>query len=255
MKRVVAIALMAGGALLAQGPRGGRMGFGGPGLEMMGGRGLMHGAAVAGAPFSAVVTTVHQESLANGNTIQRQEQTKVYRDSQGRVREEMTWSRADGQGGRTMVTISDPVAQTVRRLNPENKTYSEMAMPQQPAGGAGARMAGRVRPAENSANVVKEDLGTQTMNGVAATGTRVTRTIPAGAIGNDQPIQIVRETWVSSDLKIPVMVKVTDPRFGTVTTQVTSITRSEPDAALFQTPADYTAAKVHGMRRGAQQAQ
>ena len=252
MKKAVAIALMAGGALLAQGPRGGRMGFGGPGFETMGGRSLLYGATVTGAPFSAVQTTVRQETLADGNSIQRQEQTKVYRDSQGRVREEMTWSAADGQGSRTMVTISDPVAQTVRRLNPQNKTYSEMAMPQQQAGGPGARMAGRLRSAENSANVVKEDLGTQTMNGVAATGTRVTRTIPAGAIGNEQAIQIVRETWVSPDLQIPVMVKVTDPRFGTETTQVTNITRAEPDAALFQTPAGYTAARVHGMRRGPQ---
>ena len=255
MKRAVVIALMAGSALLAQGPRGGRMEFGGPGFEVMGVRSLLHGATVTGAPFSAVQTMVHQQTLANGNTIQRQEQTKLYRDSQGRVREETTWTGANGQGNRTMVTISDPVAQTVRRLNPQNKTYAEMMMPQAPAGGKGARMAGHARPLESAADVVKEDLGSQTVNGLPATGTRVTRTIPAGAIGNDQPIQIVRETWVSSDLEIPVMIKTSDPRFGTMVTQLTNITRAEPDATLFQTPADYTAATVHGIRRGAQQAQ
>ena len=103
--------------------------------------------------------------------------------------------------------------------------------------------------------MVKEDLGTQTLNGVTAAGTRLTRTIAAGAMGNAEPIQIVRETWVSSDLKVPVMVKITDPRFGTTVTQLTNVARSEPDAALFQTPADYTVSKGHGPRVGAPLAQ
>ena len=89
----------------------------------------------------------------------------------------------------------------------------------------------------------------QTINGVQATGTRVTRTIPAGGAGNAQPLQIVRETWVSSDLKQPVMVKESDPRMGTTVTQLTNITRSEPDPSLFQAPSDYTVTKGgRGMR-------
>jgi len=250
MQKAVVIALMAGSALLAQGPRGGRMGFGGPGEVL-----LNHGPAVTGAPFSAVRMTTHQQTLANGNVIQRQEQTNLYRDSQGRMREETTWTGGNGQGSRTMVTISDPVAQVVRRLNPQAKTVSEMPMRQRAAGGANPHAAGGQRSHQNSANVVKEDLGTQTVNGAPATGTRVTRTIPAGAMGNAQPMQIVRETWVSNDLKMPVMVKTTDPRFGTTVTQLTSITRSEPNAALFQTPADYTVSQGHGRGFGAPQAQ
>jgi hypothetical protein len=88
-----------------------------------------------------------------------------------------------------------------------------------------------------------------------AAGTRLTRTIPAGAMGNSQPIQTVRETWVSSDLNVPVMIKTSDPRFGTTVTQLTNVVRSEPDAALFQTPADYTVSKGHGPRMGAPLAQ
>ena len=73
MRKAVVIALLAGGALLAQGPRGGRMGFGGPGMGMAGAGSLMRGATVTGAPFSAVQVTTHQQTLANGNVIQRQE--------------------------------------------------------------------------------------------------------------------------------------------------------------------------------------
>jgi len=141
---------------------------------MAGAGSLLHGATVTGAPFSAVEVTTRQQTLANGNVIQQQEQTNLFRDGQGRVREEMTWNAPNGTGSRTMVTISDPVAQVVRRLNPQSKTVSEMPMRQPPAGGASARMAGRQRPGAGSANVVKEDLGTQTMNGVAAAGTRIT---------------------------------------------------------------------------------
>jgi hypothetical protein len=247
MKRAFVIALMAGGVLLAQGPRDGRMGFGRHGEAVP-----FHGATVTGAPFSGVLVTTHQQTLANGNTIQRQEQTKLFRDSQGRVREETTQSGAEGQASRTVVTISDPVAQVVRRLNPQSKTAVEMTIGQPHAGGPRGHAAGNRRTHQDSANVVKEDLGAQTINGVPATGTRVTRTIAAGAVGNEQPIPIVRETWVSSDLKVPVMIKVTDPRFGTTTTQLTAIARTDPDAALFQTPADYTVSQGRGFGGHAQ---
>jgi hypothetical protein len=51
------------------------------------------------------------------------------------------------------------------------------------------------------------------------------------------------------------MIKTSDPRFGTTVTQLTNVVRSEPDAALFQTPADYTVSKGHGPRMGAPLAQ
>ena len=68
----------------------------------------------------------------------------------------------------------------------------------------------------------------------------MTRTIPAGEIGNAQPLQIIRETWFSQDLGVPVMTSVSDPRTGTTVTQLTNILRVEPDPALFQAPAGYT---------------
>jgi hypothetical protein len=207
-----------------------------------------HGATVTGAPFSAVQVTTHQRTLADGNAIQEQEQTKLFRDSQGRVREETTWTEADGRGSRTVVTISDPVAKVVRRLNPRSKTYTEDAIGEPGPRGARGHAAGGQRM-HGDFNAVKEDLGTQTINGVQATGTRVTHTIATGAVGNEQPIQIVRETWVSSDLRVPVTIKVTDPLHGTTTTQLTGITRAEPDAALFQTPADYAVGQGRGFGR------
>ena len=99
---------------------------------------------------------------------------------------------------------------------------------------------------QTEANVKRETLAAQTMNGTIASGTRLTRTIPAGTIGNSQAIETVRETWMADDLKVPLMTKVSDPRTGTSTTELTNINRSQPDPSLFQIPADYTVKKAPG---------
>ena len=79
------------------------------------------------------------------------------------------------------------------------------------------------------------------MEGVDVEGTRSTFTIAAGEIGNDQPITIVSERWYSPELKVLVMSRQTDPRFGETTYRLTNIVRGEPDPALFEVPADFTA--------------
>ena len=88
--------------------------------------------------------------------------------------------------------------------------------------------------------VTHEDLGRQNIEGVTASGSRSTTTIPAGAIGNLQPIQVVSEQWVSQDLQVLVMTRHNDPRSGETTYRLQSIVRAEPDRSLFTVPPDYT---------------
>jgi hypothetical protein len=98
----------------------------------------------------------------------------------------------------------------------------------------------KIETAEDSkTNVKKESLGTQLFEGVSAEGTRVTKTIPAGAIGNERPIDIVSERWYSSDLHVVVMSKQTNPMVGETTYRLTNINRSEPSHSMFEVPADY----------------
>jgi hypothetical protein len=85
-----------------------------------------------------------------------------------------------------------------------------------------------------------ESLGQQTMEGLSVTGTRTTRTIAAGAIGNDQPIEIVSETWYSRDLQTVVMSKHSDPQIGETMYKLTNIQQAEPPHSLFEVPANYT---------------
>jgi hypothetical protein len=75
-------------------------------------------------------------------------------------------------------------------------------------------------------------------------------TIPAGRIGNEQPIQIVTETWYSADLKTVVLSKRSDPRMGETVTRLSNVSRAEPPATLFQVPADYKVSEAPRQGRG-----
>jgi len=263
-KSLIVLGMCAAATLFAQGPpagRGpGRMGPGGPGGMMGMGPGM--GRTVTGAPYSAQEVVERTQTLPNGNVISRKTQSNVYRDSSGRVRTERTIPAGRPAAGRTaaqtatrtIVNIHDPVAGVSSELDTASKTARQMTIPNRGANPAfqGNRPGRGANGAASDPNVVTESLPMQTVNGVQATGTRVTRTIPAGQIGNAQPIQIVHETWMSPDLKVPVMVKISDPRSGTTVTQLTNITRSEPDPSLFQVPSDYTVTKGRGPRGGAQ---
>jgi hypothetical protein len=84
-----------------------------------------------------------------------------------------------------------------------------------------------------------EALGLQDFEGVEAEGTRTTTTIPAGAIGNERPIDIIYERWYSNDLQMIISSRHSDPRFGDQTYKLTNIIRANPDGTLFALPADF----------------
>lgn len=89
-------------------------------------------------------------------------------------------------------------------------------------------------------NAKTENLGSRNIEGVEARGTRTTLTIPAGAVGNEREINIVSERWYSEQLKMIVMSRHSDPRFGDTTLTLTNLRLSEPPAPLFEVPADFT---------------
>ncbi|HYO62697.1 MAG TPA: hypothetical protein VER08_03470 [Pyrinomonadaceae bacterium] len=91
-----------------------------------------------------------------------------------------------------------------------------------------------------AADLKKEPLGKRSFDGVEADGTRHTHTIAAGEIGNEQPINVVTETWYSPELQVVVMSRHSDPRFGETTYRLNNINRGEPARTLFEPPSDYT---------------
>jgi hypothetical protein len=208
---------------------------------------------VTGAPFSATFSTESTETLGDGNQIKHTATGTIARDSQGRTRRDMTVPAfgpmaAAGQAAPHVTFVNDPVAGTRYILEADTKTARQMPPPPDKAEFA---RKGHTSAAAADKDVVTTSLGTQTIGGVTAEGTRYTRTIPAGQIGNAKPIVIVTERWYSADLQMVVMTKRSDPRSGETTFQMTSIARTEPAASLFQVPADYTVAQMNPHVRGA----
>lgn len=255
---------------------------------------------VRNAPYSAQAVTETTQTLGDGNRIVRKNTANVYRDSEGRTRQDQTLSSigpwaAAGEPQQTSF-ISDPVNRVHYVLEPRTRIARKLPLPplppmkprapDAPEGkpdvkvrviGPQSGVQGKVvvAPDEDADVVVEtnvdvavtgdarrvmrdkkpdpnmrtEPLGKQTIEGVEAEGTRETYTIPAGEIGNEQPIQIVSERWFSPALQTVVYTKHSDPRFGETTFRLTGINRNEPARTLFEVPADYTIKEGPAMQR------
>jgi hypothetical protein len=233
---------------------------GGPGADgpppeaiaIVGFEGGFAGKTVTGVPFTATTSLQTSQTLSDGNKIERTTTGTFARDSQGRTRRDMTilaigpWA-ASGKTSSQVSMINDPVAGVHYLLEPDKKVARQLPAGAHKHGGKhhGPPAGEAAEGSADQANVTTTSLGTQTINGVSATGTRTVRTIPAGAIGNEKPIIITTERWYSADLQTVVMTKRSDPRTGDFVMQLTNIQRTEPDASLFQVPADYTIEKGH----------
>jgi hypothetical protein len=229
---------------------------------------LAGGSPVKNAPYSAEAVTQTTQTLADGNRIARNSSSMIYRDSEGRERREVSLpnigsSNTAGEPAQT-IFIFDSVAGVNYTLDTKNHTAMKMPPPPPlPKGAPGDNVmfkamsvGGAMIPNVIGAPQVMiykagagpngdqqppkvEQLGTMNIEGVQAEGTRTTITIPAGQIGNEQPIQIVSERWYSPELKVAVLTKHSDPQIGQTEYRLTNISRAEPLPSLFQVPPDY----------------
>jgi len=260
---VAALALLVTSAARAQGPEGKRH-HGGPPpgamFDFLGVREASEGKVVKGMPYRAEAVTEVSQSLADGNRITRRTAAAVARDSEGRTRREASLAALGPlapHDAPRLVFIQDPVAGTSYVLEPDSRTARKLGLHRAPRrsgagvrfevplpeGGPGPDVVFRKRPHEMGEGRwprQTENLGTQAQEGVDATGTRTTVTIPEAAIGNAKPITIVSERWFSPELQVEVSSTHRDPRFGETTYRLTGIVRGEPEKSLFEVPSDYT---------------
>lgn len=200
-------------------------------------------------PYSGVWVTKHVIRFPDGQMQRDRSTRKVWRDSEGRTREDTTWIRKSGAQA-TVCHIDDPVAKVryIWRIEPGRKTvvtethfsFDDYVVteiwPNPPA-----------HPIENHPGVYiviltptakrlnpnsdEQKLGPIYKNGVYAEGVRSVEPLPSNPVRHR-----ITETWQAPDLNIFIKSYLEDG-FGFIEdAELKDIDRSEPDPSTFQPP-------------------
>jgi len=195
-------------------------------------------------PYTAHYAITIVKTLANGNTLTRDETEVQALDSQGR---RMFAKAATSEDRPTTYVVHDPVARTETTWKVPGKRATVFASAA-PGAARGCSPATDADPdsipvtSGPHGNVTTENLGTASIQGVEARGTRRTRTVPAGAMGNEAPLVSTVERWTALTVGLNgLLVREIrdDPRTDKKTTELTNLEQSEPDASVFQPPSGY----------------
>jgi hypothetical protein len=254
---VAALALVVG----AQGsPRGGRFGGRdrGPGplmdgtFEFGGLMGGVGGKTITGKPFRATFTITRTEALP-GNTIKRTTTGTIARDADGSTYRDVKLPAI----GPWAASGKSPEVIYIRNLtkmmqyieNVAKKTYQAIPIRQHNPPAANFKGPGRRPKGAGSANESVNDTKSTYTDPVRHTSynvddQKVTRTVPAGQIGNEFAIVIATERLYSPDLELVLQVTRTDPRFGNSTYQLSDI--GKPVPSLFLPDPSFQQVQGHG---------
>lgn len=229
-------------------------------------------------PYLATFKVTSQQALADGTIITRESTETEAQDSQGRHMHSQTEITPQmGRAPGTMGNANDPVEGTQSSWDSRTKKARVVKLP--PAdqragcwandagtfrmswnhggggftGGSSASVSGpsgttvatggvqlpATMPAIARPKPTIEDLGSQSIDGVEAHGHRFTTTIPAGEIGNDEPLVTTHEDWISTEFGIVVRNLSDDPRSGKRTRELVDFAPGDPDPTTFQPPEGY----------------
>jgi hypothetical protein len=210
------------------------------------------------APFSANVETEWTKIMPDGTTATQKNHRTVARDSSGRVFQERRYFSPNGDKLPTPLSqleYMDPNRHELYTCIPQRKTcylseWTGVALTAMPAGTTGLKVCGCATAPRPAMKVENEALGQKTIEDIEVTVSREVTTIAAGQIGNEKAEPIVKEFWYSPRLGINVVTKRFDPRSGMQNFVVDNISRNEPDAKLFEPPADYQVVRQVVVRQG-----
>ena len=163
----------------------------------------------------------------------------VARDSSGKVFHGTQWD-----DGHTAVSIYDPAEDTTTNWRSDKKeaTIWQLHTPQ-PNGLLSPRA---TKPVESEDSICatkswqrNESLGTKTIKGVIAKGTRSSTCVPARVAHNDEPQILTDERWDAMDGALTVFEVLSAPWSNSYTVELTDIDFGAPDGGLFQIPEGY----------------
>lgn len=228
-----------------------------------------------GPPYTAEFKISETKVQPDGSVQTRESQETVAVDLAGRKLTATTSAPGDGdndQAGVTKSTVVDPAVRTTTRWSSQVPVVTVIRQPDEvppeqscwiPVEQAAPQAtepepAVRVVPAPTQLSAAPvpappkavkrstEDLGIATIGGMQAHGTRLTETTLTGA----DPAMSTKETWMVSAHGIGLVAREIDddPQGGKLIRELVSLTYGEPDARLFQPPAEYRQS-IQEMRR------
>jgi hypothetical protein len=215
---------------------------------------------VANNPFHAEMVVTRSGPPELPSVLEQsplvQRPLSVARDTQGRVRIERVGGEFHHDNGpeagskvqEHTITICDPVAETLTRINTVNATAtiirfrpsaprSSDLQPATPRSFCSSRL-----PSDRARQHLQvEDLGTQIIEGVEARGERITLPMLAATSGEESPSGAsTTDRWCSDSLSALVLTINANSETGVKSTiAMQKIERTEPDPTLFQIPPDY----------------
>ncbi len=197
---------------------------------------------VKNAPFSLMLSTEWSRPMSNGGTFTIVNTRPMKRDAAGRIYQERWLLSPKGSRVKSEMSwlqIADPVERTLTECQVRTRIcYLEdwrgwndaAAQPE-------LAVSGPLKSGQGTH--LHEDLGADSVAGVAVHGYRETITLKAGVLGNDKPLVTVREFRFAPSLAMDMTSLVETPRLGRQVFTVTEISTTEPDAKWFQPPAGY----------------
>ena len=197
---------------------------------------------IVGLPFCGDLSVSTVQHLANGQALTHQVTGRICRSATGLERYEASFPATDpAQPATTLICLVDHEKHIATNLNARLQTAAVQHLPDNAAVTVAFLPQPRTpgTPAAKPADTVTTDLGTRRDGPLDLTGKRITTTIPAGRMGNDQPILIVTDAWAAEALHLIVSEETRDPINGDRTTHLTNIRTEEPDPALFLVPDGY----------------
>jgi hypothetical protein len=228
-------------------------------------------------PYTAEFAITAVKTRADGTTITQESTEVIARDARGRTLTSITTVPAAGNDSpATKFRVFDPVNRVNSNWDSVSSVARVVKRPSPTPGGAScwietpdnaSRGSNAGGPSTIKANPVVspptgltavinknstpphvkttvEYLGTETIDGWTARGSRVTQTTSSDATGNDEPSVSTRESWQANANGIGLTIREIDddPQNGKRTTELVKFSLGEPDPATFQPPQGYETA-------------
>jgi TonB family protein len=202
--------------------------------------------ALPGMSFTGQETIVWTHEV-NNKTVTRRVAGTVARDSQGRTYREVHRFTVDPVDPRTTlirIILQDPVAGVTTDCNLSIYLCRITVFP-------AATVAKTVAV---TGHIVKEDLGSQVIDGLTATGTRINQTPIPNALDlsqtedqKDDPS--IGEFWRSTDMKVDLSELRRYPHGEVIDVHLAITSHEEPDPKIFSIPTGFTIRDDRALRR------